>query len=73
MSAAQIEAVLEAMRYAPSAGNRRKWSFIVVTDRRKIRYLAGRVLRKFIIMRRLLASGWASLLTEPRFICYITQ
>jgi nitroreductase/NAD-dependent dihydropyrimidine dehydrogenase PreA subunit len=55
VSPAQIEAVLEAMRYAPSAGNRRKWSFIVITARSEIRYLAERVLRTAVSIRRMTA------------------
>jgi nitroreductase/ferredoxin len=55
VSTAHIEAVLEAMRYAPSAGNRRRWSFIVVTNKSKIRYLADRTLRLAVLIRRMTA------------------
>jgi nitroreductase/NAD-dependent dihydropyrimidine dehydrogenase PreA subunit len=55
VSREHIEAVLEAIRYSPSASNKRKWSFIVITDKQKIRYLAGRTLQVFRLVRRLLA------------------
>jgi nitroreductase len=40
LSEADIDRVLEAGRRSPSAGNRQKWDFVVVTDRQQLKELS---------------------------------
>ena len=47
----EIEAILEAMRYAPSASNRQKLEYLVITDKKKIANLAKDVLKLMLKAR----------------------
>ena len=63
LSRAQIEAVLEAARWAPSAHNRQPWRFVVVTtDERKGRLSAAMGGE----WRRQLALEWQCAAPLPR-------
>lgn len=50
----QIELVLQAMRYAPSASNAQNWNYIVITDPEKIQYFGGQVTKIFYLLRKIL-------------------
>ncbi len=50
----EIEAVLNAIRYAPSASNAQSWEFIVLTDPEKIETLRKCVVNMMLLMRKLL-------------------
>jgi nitroreductase/ferredoxin len=50
----QIELVLQAMRYAPSASNAQNWNYIVVTDPEKIQYFGKQVTKIFYLLRKVL-------------------
>jgi nitroreductase/ferredoxin len=50
----QIAAVLEAMRYAPSASNRQGWRYVVITDEKEIAYLSQQTAKFFTMARRAL-------------------
>ena len=41
VGAADLERILEAARRTPSSSNRQRWDFVVVTDRERLRRLAG--------------------------------
>jgi len=53
----KIEAVLEAIRYAPSAGNRQSWEFIVLTEEQKIEDLRKSVMKLFYTLKKLIKFG----------------
>lgn len=53
----EVEAILDAIRYAPSASNRRCWELIVITDRAVIRWLSAETIRLFRFARRVLTWG----------------
>lgn len=48
VEAEKLRGILEAARIAPSWANRQCWSFIVVTDREKIRKLAGGLINPWL-------------------------
>jgi len=50
----QIESVLQAMRYAPSASNAQNWNYIVITDPEKIQYFSKQVTKIFYLLRKVL-------------------
>ncbi len=50
----KIEAILEAMRYAPSASNRQNWRYTVVTNKKEIDNLSKASSSFFRIARKLL-------------------
>ncbi len=50
----EIEAVLNAIRYAPSASNAQSWEFIVLTDPEKIETLRKSVVNMMLLMQKLL-------------------
>ncbi len=50
----EIEAVLDAIRYAPSGSNAQSWRFIVLTDPEKIQTLRKHVVKMMFIMRKML-------------------
>lgn len=50
----KIEAILEAMRYAPSASNRQNWRYTVITDKQEIEYLSKESSSFFRVARKLL-------------------
>ncbi|NHK32667.1 MAG: 4Fe-4S dicluster domain-containing protein [Asgard group archaeon] len=50
----QIERILEAMRYAPSASNRQGWRYLVITNKSEIKYLESETMKFFKMSRRLL-------------------
>lgn len=52
-----IEAVLEAMKYAPSASNKQSWEFIVLTDEQKITDLKKTVMQLFYTLKKLVKMG----------------
>lgn len=60
-----IEAVLEAIRYAPSGSNNRSWNFIVITNPAKIRFLAEQTISAFKLMRKMLSLKWLFRLFLP--------
>ncbi|MHA1315857.1 MAG: nitroreductase family protein [Candidatus Helarchaeota archaeon] len=53
-----INAVLEAMRYAPSASNAQSWSYIVITDPVKKQLLVEETIQTFKLLRKLLKLSW---------------
>ncbi|MBD3242286.1 MAG: 4Fe-4S dicluster domain-containing protein [Chitinivibrionales bacterium] len=55
----EVEVVLDAMRHAPSASNRRSWEAVVITDPETIRRLSGETVRLFRFARRMLSWGRA--------------
>ncbi len=57
VSRENIEAVLQAIRYAPSAGNRQSWEFIVLTDEQKIADLRKIVMKMFYTLEKLIKLG----------------
>jgi len=50
----EIEAVLEAMRYAPSASNLQSWEYIVITDPKSIEKLKNAVVDMLKLAKKLL-------------------
>ena len=54
VSKEKIEAVLEAMRYAPAASNLQGWRYIVLTNKNEINYLSNETSKLFKIARKLL-------------------
>lgn len=50
----QIELVLQAMRYAPSASNAQSWNYIVITDSEKIQFFGKQVNKIFYLLRKVL-------------------
>ena len=50
----QIESVLQAMRYAPSASNAQNWNYIAITDPEKIQYFSKQVTKIFYLLRKVL-------------------
>jgi len=50
----KIEAILEAMRYAPSASNRQNWRYTVITDKKEINKLSKETSSFFRVARKLL-------------------
>ncbi len=50
----KIDAILEAMRYAPSASNRQNWRYTVITDKQEIKYLSKESSSFFRVARKLL-------------------
>ena len=54
VSKEKIEAILEAMRYAPSASNLQGWRYIVLTDKNEINYLSKETSSFFKLARKLL-------------------
>ncbi|MHC1592417.1 MAG: nitroreductase family protein [Candidatus Helarchaeales archaeon] len=50
----KIEAVLEAMRYAPSASNEQSWSYIVITDPVKKQLLIDKTMDMLVLLKKLL-------------------
>jgi nitroreductase/NAD-dependent dihydropyrimidine dehydrogenase PreA subunit len=50
----QIELVLQAMRYAPSASNAQNWNYIVVTDPQQIQEFGKQVMKIFYSLRKVL-------------------
>ncbi|NHJ41372.1 MAG: 4Fe-4S dicluster domain-containing protein, partial [Asgard group archaeon] len=51
----QIEKILEAMRYAPSASNRQGWRYLIITNKSEINYLASNTMKTLKISRKLLS------------------
>jgi nitroreductase/NAD-dependent dihydropyrimidine dehydrogenase PreA subunit len=49
----EISAVIDAMRYAPSARNAQSWGFIVLTDKEKIDRLKNEVIKMMVLLRKL--------------------
>ncbi|MHA1521529.1 MAG: nitroreductase family protein [Promethearchaeota archaeon] len=52
----EIEAVLEAMRYAPSASNQQAWQYIVLTDPAEIARISENVVGKMRIALKILSN-----------------
>ena len=50
----KIKKLLEAMRYAPSAGNRQNWRYTVITNKEEIKFLSKQTSKFFKMARRLL-------------------
>jgi len=50
----QIELVLQAMRYAPSASNAQNWNYIVITDSEKIQFFSKQVMKIFYLLKKVL-------------------
>ncbi|MHA1651138.1 MAG: nitroreductase family protein [Candidatus Helarchaeota archaeon] len=50
----QIEMILQAMRYAPSASNKQSWNYIVLTNREKIKIFADKVMELYYLLRKVL-------------------
>lgn len=50
----QIESILEAMRYAPSASNRQGWRYLVITNKSEIKYLENESMKFFKMARKAL-------------------
>ncbi len=53
-----IDAVLQSMRYAPTASNAQSGSYIVITDPEVRRLLVGQTMRMFLWIDRLMAVAW---------------
>jgi nitroreductase/NAD-dependent dihydropyrimidine dehydrogenase PreA subunit len=49
-----LEKILESMRYAPSASNKQRWRYTVITDREKIDYFKDKVMEMFYLIRKIL-------------------
>ncbi len=72
----QIEKVLDAMRYAPSASNLQSWNYIILTNPQKIKIFGDEVIKllylakkaiKFKFILKFFVSGQAKqVLTDPR-------
>jgi len=79
----QIELVLQAMRYAPSASNARNWNYIILTDPEKIRFFSKEVMSMFYLVRKALklkhiirwfvSGANKQLLLDPRTIISINR
>ncbi len=52
----EIEAVLEAMRYAPSASNQQAWEYVVITDPVEIAGISDAVVRKMRFALKILSN-----------------
>ena len=50
----KIKAVLEAMRYAPTASNLQGWRYLVLTDKEEIKYLSEETSKFFKFARKIL-------------------
>ena len=50
----QVEQILEAMRYAPSASNAQSWNYTVLSDPEKISFFVGEVMKIFYLLRKVL-------------------
>lgn len=50
----KIEAILEAMRYAPTASNSQGWRYIILTNKEEIKYLSHETGKLFSWARKLL-------------------
>ena len=53
-----VKRILEAGRYAPSAGNNQSWKFVVVQDRQMIAEMTEHVVKM---------ADWAARLTNPAY------
>ena len=53
----EIDAVLDAMRYAPSASNAQSWEYVVLTDLNKINELKTSVIEMMRLARKALKVG----------------
>ena len=51
----QIEKILEAMRYAPSASNRQGWRYLVITSKSEMNFLKNETMKFFKKSRRMLS------------------
>ena len=79
----QIELILEAMRYAPSASNQQSWHYIIVNDPEKIKHFGNQVMKLFYLLRKLLKMKWflklfvsgyqKEMLIDPKTELYITK
>jgi len=49
----EITAVIDAMRYAPSAMNTQSWHFIVLTDTERITELKNKVIKMMVLLRKI--------------------
>ncbi|TFG21443.1 MAG: 4Fe-4S dicluster domain-containing protein [Promethearchaeota archaeon] len=52
----EIEAVLEAMRYAPSASNEQNWEYMVFTDRKQIQTFSKKVTSVIELTHKLVSN-----------------
>lgn len=50
----KIEAILEAVRYAPSASNSQGWRYVILTNKEEIQYLSKETSKFFKITRKIL-------------------
>jgi len=50
----KIEAILEAMRYAPSASNSQSWRYIILTNKNEIKFLSEETSKIFKTARKIL-------------------
>ncbi|MFX1275753.1 MAG: nitroreductase family protein [Promethearchaeota archaeon] len=50
----EINSILEAMRYAPSAGNKQSWEFIVLTEKEKISNLRDIVMNLILSLNKVI-------------------
>ncbi|MBD3342244.1 MAG: 4Fe-4S dicluster domain-containing protein [Candidatus Lokiarchaeota archaeon] len=53
----EIQAVLDAIRYAPSARNARSWKYLILTDKDKIDDLKNRTIKLLSLLRKMLKIG----------------
>ncbi|MFO8132346.1 MAG: nitroreductase [Thermoplasmatota archaeon] len=70
VSREQIEEVIQAGRFAPSAENRQPWRFIVVTDREVIAWLSGKIREAIrrLLRYRGIARLWMKELRDTRVL-----
>lgn len=54
----EVDAVLEAMRYAPSASNAQGWRYIILTDPEKKRILADKTVAMLRLLRKVMKIKW---------------
>jgi nitroreductase/NAD-dependent dihydropyrimidine dehydrogenase PreA subunit len=52
VSKEEVEKILEAMRYAPSASNRQGWRYLVITNKTEIKNLETEAMNFFVTSRR---------------------
>ncbi|MGA2574302.1 MAG: nitroreductase family protein [Candidatus Methanomethylicaceae archaeon] len=67
VSKEQIEAVLEAGTWAPTGMNRQPWGFIVIEDRKLIRYVSDETK---ILVQQMMPSRAKRFQSEEDLICY---
>ncbi|WP_457556971.1 nitroreductase family protein [Candidatus Harpocratesius sp.] len=79
----EISAVLNSMRYSPSASNARSWKFIVLTDPQLIKKLSTKVvksinftkkiLKNWIVRKLFLFGNTRKIVNEPGFFVSINR